>query len=251
MKRLDRTRSPKPKCLQCLTPKVHKWEDVSNTERSEIRSCLSKVQRGGFCAYCERRIDIQNSKKCIIEHFFPRSSHSDLVYQWDNLFLSCLSGGQKNSSTIRDKSCGSYKDDSKNHHKHEAILKPDIDETEKYFYYERFGRIEVTKYAPNRLKAKSTIDRLNLNSLKLVQSRREVHKYVDDYFQKNHYRANAQNSTFPEEAAFFIAYTIQKKGFPSLVLDLVKRLAGPQMVKRAVEKLQELNPEFYWDFDNS
>ena len=246
MKRLDRTRSPEPRCLQHLPPNAHEWDDFSYSEKSEIRYCLNKVQRGGFCAYCERRIDIQNSKKCIIEHFFPRSSHSALVFQWDNLFLSCLSGGQKNSSAMRDKSCGSYKDDSKNRHKNEAILKPDIDETEKYFYYERFGRIEVAKYAPNRLKAESTINRLNLNSLKLVQSRREVHKYVSDYFQENNCRMDAQDGAFSDEAAFFVAYTIQKKGFPSLVFDLVKKLAGPQMVKKAVEKLQELNPEFYW-----
>lgn len=41
------------------------------------------------CSYCECKVGIE-SKDVTIDHFLPKSMHSDMVVKWENLFPACL-----------------------------------------------------------------------------------------------------------------------------------------------------------------
>jgi uncharacterized protein (TIGR02646 family) len=53
--------------------------------KNELRSYLIEEQKQ-LCAYCERRIDGNNSH---IEHIYPQSDNVTLRFEYDNLIASC------------------------------------------------------------------------------------------------------------------------------------------------------------------
>ncbi len=65
-------------------------EQVKNAQNKyrhvEVKDALVEMFCGK-CAYCESKITAATYGA--IEHFFPKSSHIDLTFEWQNLLLSC------------------------------------------------------------------------------------------------------------------------------------------------------------------
>ena len=77
-----------PSCLAALqsTPGA-KWSSLGGTERSEIRSALTRDQ-GGLCAYCQRRLPAEDhadvTRGFKIEHWEARAEEQG-DFQWRHL----------------------------------------------------------------------------------------------------------------------------------------------------------------------
>lgn len=70
--------------------KQDKEKDVWNS--SKIKKSLKKAlleMSNDKCAYCECILGIE-SKDATIDHFLPKSTHEELVVEWENLFPACL-----------------------------------------------------------------------------------------------------------------------------------------------------------------
>ncbi len=130
-------------------------EDCNNFElRENIRDDLMIKQRNQ-CAYCESKIDKSNSH---IEHIEPRNTSHTLECEYSNLILSC----------DNNKSCGLYKD-SKPWMKY--FIHPVLQNPTESFYYSSNGEILATKQNND---ANETINFLNLNSRKLISTRKQI-----------------------------------------------------------------------------
>ena len=137
---------------------------------SDIKRDLLSSQ-GEYCAYCEKRIDIENSH---IDHYFSRSLFTNLTYDKSNLYLSCMSNGH----------CGIAKDNLT------ECKEIDIKETikpdqlingkyiENFLFYTREGEIKVLplhELSPRDfIKLEDTISKLNLNEPSLVNERKNL-----------------------------------------------------------------------------
>ncbi len=165
--------------------KTYQWWRLTDNQRSEIKSKLQQSQ-GNLCCYCECRIDDNNLH---IEHFKERHDNPNLVYDYQNMLLSCE--GDRNmelpdidNETYEDArhnrklntSCGHKK--SKSYHSEEIdynlLLNPSDDRTEKFFSYID-GLIAPSSECTDDEKKRSiyTIKRLALDSEKL-NNRREL-----------------------------------------------------------------------------
>ena len=156
---IDRKKIKEPKLLGKYRKKHSKWEDLSLEDKEILRSELKKLQNFS-CAYCEKLLTKDHSLH--IEHFKSRAEFPDQTFNWDNLFLCCLSPGNSY--------CASYKDDKKNPYRDLSILKPDVNNPDRYFFY-RGGKIEIRDDCPDKQLAENTINRLNLNHIALQQER--------------------------------------------------------------------------------
>ena len=106
-----------------------------------------------------------------IEHFKSRAKFPKQAFNWDNLFLCCLVPGNSY--------CASYKDDKKNPYRDLSILKPDVDNPDRYFFY-RGGKIEIRDDCPDKQLAENTINKLNLNHITLQQERSTLIKTLNN-----------------------------------------------------------------------
>ncbi len=132
------------------------YEDGCNDYelKEQIRADLLYKQRRQ-CAYCESFID-KDKNNFHIEHIRPRDKYHELECEYTNLVLSCN----------HDDSCGSYK---KGKDWLDIYIHPVLDNPEECFSYNEDGKI-----VPVDKNASETIGYLNLNSNKLVRTRRTI-----------------------------------------------------------------------------
>lgn len=164
MRKLNRF-FPGPDCLSKYDYRTQGWTLQSPTKRERIRIWAAiRQMQNGFCCYCESVAD----KGCgHIEHFFHKGTQPDgsspyknLTFIWDNLFGCC---GSSSGDT-----CGHFKDRRGNYGPGEYdpldIIKPDVDDPAKYFYFLSTGLIKIKdgldEIDTNR--AKETLRVLNL-----------------------------------------------------------------------------------------
>lgn len=75
--------------------KENKEKDVWNSPKIKkpLKKALLEMSHNK-CSYCECRLEME-SKDATIDHFLPKSTHEDLVVEWENLFPSCLRCNRK------------------------------------------------------------------------------------------------------------------------------------------------------------
>lgn len=114
------------------------------------------LMQGGFCAYCECRLNRKH-----VEHFRPRKDFPALTFEWTNLFGSCgdthKAGGWER--------CGIYKDDGAELYDANQLIKPDDDIPDDYLLFLTTGRVVPIPglTGPALIKAQETIRVFNLN----------------------------------------------------------------------------------------
>lgn len=133
------------------------YDDIDPEVKQVLKYALL-VEQGSICCYCMADINQTNSH---IEHFIPRSKHTeyteDIQLEYSNLLASC--NGEHEG---RDR-CGHYKDRNFS----QLLLSPTDPDVESQFTYSIDGHIVgITG------KAVETINILNLDSFSLVRHRR-------------------------------------------------------------------------------
>lgn len=121
-------RGEAPNCLADYRYGQDHWGQVTAEDKAAIRAELESMQ-GRRCAYCECGLDLHGQH---IEHFRQRVRFPQGTFEWANLFLSCE----------RAESCGKHKD-SCGLYPHEDLIKPDIDDPEKFFRFGPDGTIHL------------------------------------------------------------------------------------------------------------
>ena len=129
------------------------YKDIEANVKEILKISLSDEQHF-ICCYCMKRIKSNNSH---IEHIKPQSQFPSATLDYNNLLVSC--NGLQDSN----EHCGHKKEDWYNAKDFLTPLDPDC---EKIFTYNAAGVMDAT--AKN---GKSTIDKLNLNSLLLIRAR--------------------------------------------------------------------------------
>jgi uncharacterized protein (TIGR02646 family) len=128
MKRLKR--GPAPDVLRRFKGGRDHWDDMGPDGKEEVWVALFAMQ-GEVCAYCEARV---TAKSRHIEHFKPRKDHSELTFEWRNLFGNC-----GNTDT-----CGHRKDSRKvRSYDSEDLIKPDEEDPDFFFRFVVDGSIVV------------------------------------------------------------------------------------------------------------
>lgn len=161
MKKL--TRIDAPECLNQFNHGCDQWDDVP---KEKVWEQLEQMQ-GGFCAYCECRLNRKH-----IEHFRTRNSHPQLTFEWSNLFASCGDSRKKGGW----RRCGIYKDDGAGNYDISCIIKPDEEEPSNYLLFLTSGVIacQPDLNDSDKHKAEETIRVFNLNGDTSLFSRRKL-----------------------------------------------------------------------------
>lgn len=154
------------------SPKV--WSDYDKENiKSDIKENILVMEQDEFCPYCEKRI--YSNYEGHIEHIKPRDLYPKEFQSYNNLLVSC---NEKNS-------CGSHKKNSYS----EKFINPTKENPEDYFYYNiASGEIVPKSNAENSeeyLKAKYTIEILNLNSCELKNARKNLVDILEVYTGEN------------------------------------------------------------------
>lgn len=161
-------RGQAPGCLKKYKHGTQNWADVTGTEKTSIWSALEAMQ-GQRCAYCEGSM-IESNRH--IEHFRQKAAHiyPQGSFLWSNLFGSCN----------RKESCGTHKDHCGTYSP-EVLIKPDIEDPERYLVFSPDGSISPRKNlsAAEQQRAEQTIRIFNLDQ-PLQQTR---HREIDGYIQ--------------------------------------------------------------------
>lgn len=128
------------------------WEDVTEAEKAEIWEALAQMQ-GACCAYCERRLE--GGKKQHIEHFLKQAGHGKRVFDWHNLFGSC----------VDQNSCGKHKDERAKNWRGDDLIKPDVDDPDDFLRFYSDGRIRPREglTPQQQLRAQETLRVFNLD----------------------------------------------------------------------------------------
>ena len=165
-----RTR-PRPPAPALVTRKSAQWtarwrkmhaagsrgDWATQAAKQALRDPLHKMTHGK-CAYCEGQLDAQSFQQ--IDHYVSRKVDPDRVFEWRNLLPICQ------VCNVR-----------KGHQDHRgALLKPDDEDPEAYFWVGPEGRIEPHPVLgePEKLRAAETIRLCNLNRGTLQRSRRLI-----------------------------------------------------------------------------
>lgn len=197
--------------LACKT--TDKWK-LSTKQRSEIFSKLYKSQKG-LCCYCECRIKDNDYH---IEHFIERDDDRRQIYNYKNLFLSCTQDceikqenetEQQREERIGRITCGHKK--TKVYHNNTPIdynllLNPSNDINDEFMYPDS----NIAENNKPNAKAAYTIKRLNLDSIKLNNSRymaiqeliNELEE-IEDTHEQEKYMAYVLNEEVEELCAFY------------------------------------------------
>jgi len=143
------------------------WEDLSKTKislkrRHDLRNEMLVKEQSGYCVYCERNI-VDLEKESSIEHIKPRSKFPSLIFDYDNMVVSCQSRT----------SCTQIKDDQWD----ALFIHPVLDDPCLYFDYDMESGEVIPKrgldsYSQSR--AVKTIEILNLNEWKLKGARKTL-----------------------------------------------------------------------------
>jgi len=130
--------------------------------KRELRTYLIEEQES-LCCYCETKIE-DAPLKAKIEHIIPRDGdkNQEVIYDYNNLAVCCL-GGEKDPKP-KEMHCDSSRDDSML-----LPIKPHDPRCELEITYAKDGQINGSTD-----EAKETIKQLNLQILKLENSREEA-----------------------------------------------------------------------------
>lgn len=141
-----------PACLTRFRHGRDNWDAVTSNDKVEIWTELDAMQ-GPRCAYCEGDISHGHGKH--IEHFRQKGRDPTVTFAWSNLFGSCN----------RSDSCGKHKDDC-GIYDPVALLKPDVDDPERFFIFVNDGTIAVRSglSAAERHRATETLRIFNLDA---------------------------------------------------------------------------------------
>lgn len=123
------TRSSEPSCLGHYTHGQDNWGSLSLDDKEGIRVQLECMQ-GRRCAYCECSLRDHGQH---IEHFLQKGENPTVTFDWDNLFWSCN----------RQDSCGKRKDQSTRSYRKQDLIKPDVENPEKFFHFISDGTIQI------------------------------------------------------------------------------------------------------------
>lgn len=126
---LDRTSVPAPTSLSRYRHGSDKWDKLSTNkvDYQEVTDALNILQ-GTRCAYCECALGPAH-----VDHFDQQARAPQRTFAWDNLFRSCE----------RQDSCGRHKD--RQNYEAPDLIKPDVDDPERFFQFETEGTISVRK----------------------------------------------------------------------------------------------------------
>lgn len=147
------TRPGTPACLANYVVGHHVWGKGAPTvaDRATIWASLVCMQ-ANLCAYCESEIEEGDRH---IEHFKSRSSCPSQTFSWANLFGSCMSKD----------SCGCYKDDRGKPYNSADLVKPDVEDPDRFFIFVSDGSIAVREAssAIEKHRASETLRVFNLD----------------------------------------------------------------------------------------
>jgi len=183
-------KQPEPSCMAELRREIKRitkesgqevsnkdWSIVSGEQKQAMREALNQEQFG-LCAYCmvrilsEQFIDEILPSGMKIEHFEPRDSHADRMFDWDNLLGVC--GGIYHSPNGPIHHC----DDSRGCqplHVNPATSSPP--HSEDVFQYNLTGKLSIIPCGDcgeSDCPYCSDLKVLNLNADHLIQNRRSV-----------------------------------------------------------------------------
>ena len=160
------------------TPKS--WADYNKNDiRNKIKENILITEQETYCPYCEKRIYTNDDGH--IEHIRPRDLFPKEFQTYDNIIVSC---NEKNSCGINKKN--NYDD---------KFINPVIDDPKEYLYYSiANGEIipkSIDENSHEYLRARYTIDALNLNSYELKEARKALidilEVYRENYEEYNEY----------------------------------------------------------------
>lgn len=226
---------PDPECVTMLKKarrKREEWEDLStDPKRGPLLRQRKADEQGGLCGYCECRLteaDGTLRRGCSqLDHVLPRHPFEDLIFEWDNLILSCP--------------CKEHCD----HHKGNeiGIIDPHKEDPRKFITF-AFDALrephKVSAVASPRLdeqeekRANDTIRILNLNYVSLEKERCNrwwvVHDQIEELFDRV---AGAESLTSLREEARKLRAEIEEGEFPSAMLSLSHELLSLLMGEEA------------------
>ena len=156
------TRGLEPTCLKKYRRRrKNNWRKVTSDDKDEIWEHLNQMQQQR-CAYCENSIEKESRH---IEHFRQHSRYPQGMFEWENLFGSC----------IDDSSCGRHKD-SLPEYPLGKLIKPDCEDPEDFLLFSPDGEIKAKSgLSPKDIdRVKYTICIFNLNSPFLMQRRKGI-----------------------------------------------------------------------------
>ena len=143
-----------------------------------VRECLREAlleEQNRQCFYCEQKI-----KNFHIEHFIPRdASMKNAECDYNNLFLSCNAKEH----------CGTKKDNKYDESKYLRLFSKEypLESPSDFFDYTTQGKIKVRKVLSDekKIRAKNTIELLNLNHKDLINARKLIFKNINTYTQSD------------------------------------------------------------------
>jgi uncharacterized protein (TIGR02646 family) len=151
-------------------------KDCDHTVRECLRESLFNEQKGQ-CFYCEQKI-----KESRIDHFIPRdiSNEKDIECNYNNLFLSC----------DRKESCDIRKANKFDENRYIRLFsnRYNLENPSDFFDYTARGTIKAKKILSDdkKIRAKNTIELLNLNNNDLVNARKTVYSTIGMYKNSGH-----------------------------------------------------------------
>lgn len=149
----------------------------------------------GYCAYCETHLSSRGDGH--IEHLERRSELPDKMFDWGNLFFSCL----------RETSCGKYKDDRRICFNRADIVDPSQENPADFFAFSMTGRI-LARNGLGKHRAEETIRVFNLNDPGLVQKRKCAAITVSQYLDKTDAMKEAlMQGLIASHASFLLVYS--------------------------------------------
>jgi len=178
---LNRSRLPQPIAEYLAKQEPSKKWQLSSFARETIVNTLLEDQFH-TCMYCESRLTKDNLH---IEHIIERHDDANSTYAFNNMGLSCMGGISKvisdetmleNLVRVPNIHCGHYK--TLNFHKnteinYDLLIDPFHESMYEYFDFEDATLFPVKGLSDiMRARAAYTIERLNLNSSKLIYARR-------------------------------------------------------------------------------
>ena len=139
------------------------YDDLRGPEKNDLHLSLMEEQ-GFLCCYCECRI---NETCSDIEHLKPRRRFPLNELDYNNLLASCLGGGGLGLPA-------GHCNGKKGNWYDAAMVSPLQGDCGEYFMFTRDGQILPTQDPDQRDSAEETINRLNLNSERLIARREEA-----------------------------------------------------------------------------
>lgn len=227
--------NPDPECVTMLKKaqrKREEWKDLStDPKRGPLLRQRKSDEQGGLCGYCECRLTEADGTlrrgRSQLDHVLPRHPFEDLIFEWDNLILSCPCKGH----------C--------DHHKGNevGIIDPHKENPRKFitFAFDELRRpSKVSAVASSRLdeqeekRANDTIRILNLNDVSLEKERCNrwwvVHDQIEELFDRV---AGAESVTSLRAEARKLREEIEEGEFPSAMLSLSHELLSLLMGEEA------------------